>query len=69
MSKAKKICIGIPHTGLFPWQTAFSLLSLKAPHGFEIFYHGIGSCLVYDARDQMVQFAKDKECDYCQGDG
>lgn len=60
----KKICIGIPHTGMFHWNTVTSLLGLKAPQNTRILFHMIGSCLVYDAREKIVEFAKNKQCDY-----
>jgi hypothetical protein len=60
----KKIAVGIPHTGLFHWQTLMSLLSLKIPQGVQIKYHLIGSCLIYDAREKIVEFAIKEECDY-----
>lgn len=59
-----KICIGIPHTGLFHHQTVFSLLSLKVPSGCQIIYHSIGSCLVYDAREKIIKFARENNCKY-----
>lgn len=60
----KKICVGIPHTGLFNWQTLTSLLSLQIPPNYTLNYHLIGSCLVYDAREKIVQHAKDTKSDY-----
>lgn len=64
MQEYKKICVGIPHTGMFHWQTLTSLLSLKAPKNAQIVYHLIGSCLVYDAREKIVEFARNKGCEY-----
>jgi hypothetical protein len=60
----KKICIGIPHTGLFFWNTLMALLQLRAPKDTQICYHLVGSCLVYDAREKIVEFAKQSKCDY-----
>jgi len=60
----KKICVGIPHTGLFNWQTTISLLSLYCPKGYDVLYHMVGSCLVYDARDKIVKYARANECEY-----
>lgn len=59
-----KICIGIPHTGLFDWHTTMSLLSLKVPSGYKIVYHLVGSCLVYDAREKIIEFARKEKCKY-----
>ena len=56
--------IGIPHTGLFHWQTIMSLLSLRFPVNTQIHYHLIGSCLVYDARDNIVKFALENNADW-----
>jgi GT2 family glycosyltransferase len=63
-NKFEKICIGIPHTGTFPWQTVMGILALEVPRGFKIVYHLIGSCLVYDARDKIANFAIDNDCKY-----
>ena len=59
-----KICIGIPHTGTFPWNTVMSLLAMKMPTGWQLVYHMVGSCLVYDAREKIVKFARDNKCKY-----
>lgn len=59
-----KICIGLPHTGTFPWNTTMSLLGLKMPEGFKAVFHMVGSCLVYDARQQMVDYARQQNCKY-----
>jgi hypothetical protein len=59
-----RICIGIPHTGLFHWQILASLLSLQMPRNYEIKYHMVGSCLVYEAREGIVNFAQQNKCDY-----
>lgn len=59
-----KICIGLPHTGTFPWQTTMSLLALRVPAGYALVYHAIGSCLVYDAREKIVDFARKNKCKY-----
>lgn len=65
MSKYEnKICIGLPHTGTFPWNTTMSLLGLRMPQGFSGMYHMVGSCLVYDARQQIVNFARKTNCKY-----
>jgi hypothetical protein len=64
MENFKKICIGIPHMGLFHWQVLASLLSLKVPQGYKIKYHLVGSCLVYEARESIVRFALQEKCDY-----
>lgn len=60
----QKICIGIPHTGLFSWNTTMSLLALQVPQGFSVVYHLVGSCLVYDARERIVEFARKENCKY-----
>lgn len=62
--KPKKIVIGIPHTGTFHWQTVMALLGLKIPEGYIVSYHLIGSCLVYDAREKIVQYAKEANAEY-----
>lgn len=56
--------IGIPHTGTFPWQTCMSLMSLKLPANTMIKYHLIGSCLVYDAREKIINFAENVNADW-----
>jgi hypothetical protein len=56
--------IGIPHTGTFPWQTTMSLLTLKLPQNFIVKYHLIGSCLVYDAREKIIQFCENENADW-----
>ena len=60
----KNICVGIPHTGIFSWNTTSALLGLIIPNGWNVLYHMVGSCLVYDAREKIVQFAKDNKCKY-----
>jgi hypothetical protein len=60
----KKGVIGIAHTGTFPWQTTMSLLSLQRPASTTIKYHLVGSCLVYDARDKIIEFALKEEADW-----
>ena len=65
MSKYEnKICIGLPHTGTFPWNTTMSLLALQVPKGYSLVYHMVGSCLIYDARQQIVNFARKSNCKY-----
>ena len=56
--------IGIPHTGTFPWQTAMSLMSLVYPENTIIKFHLIGSCLIYDSREKIVQFAEKENADW-----
>lgn len=62
--RIKKGVVGIPHTGLFNWQTVMSLLSLQFPKDHIIKYHMIGSCLIYDARDKIIEFAIKEEADW-----
>ena len=64
MKHENKICIGLPHTGTFPWNTVMSLLGLKLPAGFKAVYHMVGSCLIYDARQKIVDFARESNCKY-----
>jgi len=59
-----KICIGLPHVGMFGWQTTMALLSLKIPSEYSLVYHLVGSCLIYDAREKIVKFARDNNCKY-----
>ena len=56
--------IGIPHMGLFHWQTIMSLLSLRMPNNTMVKYHFIGSSLVYDAREKIVEFAMNEKADW-----
>lgn len=56
--------IGIPHTGIFPHQTTMSLNGLIKPANHIIMNHMIGSCLVYDARDQIINFAEENNADW-----
>jgi len=65
MSKYENIIvIGLPHTGEFLWQTTMSLLGLSIPNGFKVLYHMIGNSLVYDAREKIVKFAREKKAKY-----
>lgn len=59
-----KICVGLPHTGTFPWNTTMSLLGLIVPKGFSLVYHMVGNCLVYDARQKIVEYARKNKCKY-----
>jgi len=56
--------IGIPHMGTFPYQTTMSLTGLLRPQNTIVQQHMIGSCLVYDARDQILQYAEDTGADW-----
>lgn len=56
--------IGIPHTGLFHWQTMMALLSIRMPQNTTVKYHFVGSCLVYDAREKIVEFAMNENADW-----
>ena len=60
----KKIVIGVPHTGIFNWQTVVSMLGIKSPEGYKCQYHFIGSCLVYDAREKIVEYMQNVKADY-----
>ena len=62
--KQKIGVIGIPHTGLFYWQTVMALLGLSYPANTIIKYHLIGSCLIYDARDKIFEFAEKENADW-----
>lgn len=62
--KQLKGIIGLPHTGNFPWQTVMSILSLRMPENSLVKYHLIGSCLVYDARDKVIEFAMKEDADW-----
>ena len=62
--KQKVGVVGIPHTGTFPWQTTMSLLTLQRPQNTTIKYHLVGSCLVYDARDKIIEYAIKENADW-----
>jgi hypothetical protein len=62
--KVKKICIGIPHTGIFHWQTLSAVLGLAIPKNYILNHHLVGSCLIYDARENIVKHAKSIGADY-----
>ena len=62
--KIQKGVIGIPHMGTFPWQTSMSFQSLRFPADTMIQYHYIGSCLIYDARDKLIEFAIEEKADW-----
>lgn len=64
LNKTTNICIGIPHMGIFHWQTLSALLSLRVPPNCVIKYHMVGSSLVYEARDSIAKFAIENDCDY-----
>jgi GT2 family glycosyltransferase len=63
-NKPKKGIIGIPHTGLFHWQTVVALISLQYPENTLIKHHFMGSCLVYDARDSLINYAIQEDSDW-----
>ena len=58
------VCVGIPHMGLFHWQTVASLLSVKFPKNTKVAYHMIGSSLVYEARESIARYAIKNNYDY-----
>jgi GT2 family glycosyltransferase len=62
--KAKRGIIGMPHTGTFPHQTTMSLTGLIRPLNTVVMNHMIGSCIIYDARDQIIKFAEDNNADW-----
>lgn len=64
MDYENKICVGLPHTGTFSWNTTMALLALRAPKGYGMVYHAIGSSLIYDAREKIVEFARNNKCKY-----
>lgn len=62
--KNKKIIIAIPHTGILNAFTVLSLLSLQRPAGYEISFHMVANCLVYDAREKSVEYMMKQKADY-----
>ncbi len=56
------VLIGVPNTGSFPWQFVGSALSLQKPENTE--WQFIARALVYVAREQIAQYAIDKNFDY-----
>lgn len=56
--------IGIPHTGMFSWQTTMSLIGLQWPPNTIVKYHLVGSSLVYDAREKIFNFAISNNADW-----
>ena len=52
-----KICIGVTHSGMFPWQTVATLLRLKFPENCEKKFHMIGSSLIYEAREAIADYS------------
>lgn len=58
--KGKKIiCIGLPNTGYFNWQTVPCLLSMLIPAGYCLNFNIMANCLVYDARERLAEYAID----------
>lgn len=57
-----KVLIGVPHTGLFPYQTVHAMLSMRSKHQLQ--WTLIGQSLIYDSREQMAQMVIDNGFDY-----
>jgi hypothetical protein len=62
--KCKNILIGLPNTGYFHFMTVSSILGLEIPEGYTISFRFISNCLIYDAREQLCQYAVDNHFDY-----
>jgi hypothetical protein len=62
--KEKRIVIGVPHMGLFNWQTVMAYIGLAYSKDVIAKWHFVGSCLVYDAREHIVDFMYQQDADY-----
>ena len=60
----KKIVIGVPHTGVFNAHTVMSLLSLAVPDGYQMQFHFVASCLLYESRERIARYALQENADY-----
>lgn len=57
LKNKKIICVGLPNTGMFNWQTVPCLLSLQIPKGYCLNFNVMANCLVYDARERLAEYA------------
>ena len=53
----KTIIIALPNTGHFYFETVARLLSFQIPEGYQLMFNLISNCLIYDAREKLVEFA------------
>lgn len=60
----KRILIGLPNTGYFHFMTVSSLVSLEIPKDYQISFRFISNCLIYDARESLVEYAIKGGFDY-----
>lgn len=48
-----KVLVGVPHTGQFPFQTAYAMLMMQSKYPVEWLL--IGQSLIYDSREMMAE--------------
>ena len=61
---SKVICIGLPNTGSFDFNVVASLFSLQPPRGYCLHFHFMSNCLIYDARERLVEYALENKFPY-----
>jgi hypothetical protein len=54
----KIILIASPSTGWYNFEAVAALLSLQIPEGYQFQFNFISNCLIYDAREKLVEAAK-----------
>jgi len=54
----KTIAIAVPNTGYIGFRTVASLLSFKVPGGYQLNFNLLSNCLVYEAREKLVEYAQ-----------
>jgi hypothetical protein len=60
----KNIMIASPSTGWYNFETVAALIALRPPEGYQLIYNFLSNCLIYDAREKLVELAKKYECEY-----
>jgi GT2 family glycosyltransferase len=60
----KIIVIASPSTGWYNFEAVAALLSLQIPEGYQFMFNFISNCLIYDAREKLVEYAQSVNADY-----
>lgn len=64
MKDKKIIMIACPSTGWYNFETVAALISLACPEGYHFMFNFISNCLIYDAREKLVEYAKELKAEY-----
>lgn len=60
----KVIMVASPSTGWYNFEAVAALIALRPPKGYKLVFNFIANCLVYDAREKLVQLARENNCSH-----